>query len=39
MARWIRKLRPLAISWSLAALTLLATAATVLAENDKGTWP
>lgn len=39
MASWIRKIRPLVISWSLSVLLALATAASVLASDDKGPWP
>jgi len=39
MVTWIRKIRPIVFAWSLAVLMALASVATVLADNDKGSWP
>jgi len=39
MATRIRKIRAIVFAWSLAVLMALASVATVLADNTKGSWP
>ena len=39
MATKIRKIRAFVFAWSLAVLMALASVASVLADNGKGSWP
>jgi len=39
MVTRIRKIRAFVFAWSLAVLMALASVATVLADNGKGSWP
>jgi len=39
MANKIRNIRAFVFAWSLAVLMALASVATVLADNGKGSWP
>ena len=39
MATRIRKIRAYLFAWSLGVLMALASVATVLADNSKGSWP